>query len=255
MLKRISVIVLIVLVSACKAKKSVGELAANEELAATKVIQEHYKNELDFKTVNIRSSAKYKDDKQTQTVSADIRIIKNEKIWINVKFLGFPAAKALITPNRVRYYEKINNTYFDGNFELLSNWLGTDLDFQKVQNLLLGKALDDLTKTKYLASIEEEMYKLNEKKISATEKEFYFEAANFLVKKEKITQKKENRSLEVEYPSFTKQDKMFLPNQIFVKAIQEDQVTIAIQYKNITFDEDLNTSFSIPNGYDEVKIN
>lgn len=256
MLKRVSVFVLIVLLSACKTKKSVGELAANEELAAAKVIQEHYKNELDFKTVNIRSSAKYKDDKQTQTVSADIRIIKNEKIWINVKFLGFPAAKALITPNRVRYYEKINNTYFDGNFEVLSNWLGTDLDFQKVQNLLLGKALDDLTKTKYIASIEEEMYKLNEKKPSlSTEKEFYFEAANFLVKKEKITQQQENISLEVEYPSFTKQDGMFLPNEIFVKAIQEDQVTIAIQYKNITFDEDLNTPFSIPSGYDEVKIN
>lgn len=255
MLKKISLLIVITLLSSCKAKKSVGELAANEELAATKVIQEHYGNLQDFKTLNIRANAKYRDEKQMQSVSADIRIIRNEKIWINVKFLGFPAAKALITPDRVRYYEKINNSYFDGNFDMLSNWLGTDLDFNKVQNLFLGKALDDLTKTKYIASIEEEMYKLTEKEKSLTEKTFYFEAANFLVKKEKVSQKAENRSLEIEYPSFGKQNNMFLPNEILLKALQEDQVNIEIQYKNITFDEDLNTSFSIPSGYEEVKIN
>ena len=48
---------------------------------------------------------------------------------------------------------------------------------------------------------------------------------------------------------------MFLPNEIFLKAIQDDKVTIEIQYKNITFDEDLSMPFSIPSGYDEVKIN
>lgn len=256
MLKRISVFVLIVLLSACKAKKSVTELAANEELAATKVIQEHYKNKLNFKTINIRTTAKYEDDKNMQSVSADIRMIKDEKIWINVKFLGFPAAKALITPDKVSYYEKVNNTYFEGNFEVLSNWLGTDLDFQKVQNLLLGKALDDLSKTQYVANIEEDLYKLTEKiKSPSTEKEYYFEAANFLVKKEKVVQKIENRSLEINYPSFGKFNEMFFPNEIFLKAIQDDKVTIEIQYKNITFDEDLSMPFSIPSGYDEVKIN
>ena len=256
MLKRLSVFVLIVLLSACKAKKSVTELAANEELAATKVIQEHYNNELSFKTINIRASAKYEDDKNMQSVSADIRMIKDEKIWINVKFLGFPAAKALITPTKVSYYEKVNNTYFEGDFVVLSNWLGTDLDFQKVQNLLLGKALDDLSKTPYIASIEDDLYKLTEKiKSPSTEKAYYFEAANFLVKKEKVVQKTENRSLEINYPSFGKFNGMFLPNEIFLKAIQDDKVTIEIQYKNITFDEDLSMPFSIPSGYDEVKIN
>ena len=256
MLKRISVIVLIVLLSACKAKKSVTELAANEELAATKVVQEHYKNELNFKSINIRANAKYDDDKNMQSVSADIRIIKDEKIWINVKFLGFPAAKALITPEKVSYYEKVNNTYFEGDFVVLSNWLGTDLDFQKVQNLLLGKALDDLTTKQYIASIEEEMYKLTEKvKSPLTDKAFYFEAGNFLIKKEKVVQKSENRSLEIQYPSFGKFNGMFLPNEIILKAIQDDKVTIEIQYKSITFDEDLSMPFSIPSGYDEVKIN
>lgn len=250
-------LLLIVFFASCKSKKSVAELDADKVMAASKVIQGHYENTSGFKTVNIKSTAKYKDNDQTHSVTADIRIIKDQKIWINVKFLGFPAAKALITPTKVSYYEKINNTYFEGDFQVLSNWLGTDLDFQKIQNLLLGKAIDDLTKTIYIASVEDNFYKLTEKNssLSATEKQFYFEAANFLIKKEKIAQKQENRSLEIEYPSFTKLQGIFIPNEILLKAQQDEKVTIALQYKNVTFDENFSTSFSIPSGYEEVKIN
>ena len=49
-------------------------------------------------------------------------------------------AKALITPTKVSYYEKINNTYFEGDFSLLSNWLGTDLDFQKSSKFIPWKS-------------------------------------------------------------------------------------------------------------------
>lgn len=129
----------------CKTKQSVKEAAANESLVAAKIIEGHYENNKEFSTLNIRANAKYKDEKQSHSVTADIRIKKDEIIWINVKLLGFPVAKALITPDKVSYYEKINNTYFEGNFNLLSNWLGTELDFNKVQNLLIGNAIDDLT--------------------------------------------------------------------------------------------------------------
>jgi hypothetical protein len=39
---------------------------------------------------------------------------------------------------------KIKGTYFEGDFSALSQWLGTDLDYSKIQNLL--EALDDLKK-------------------------------------------------------------------------------------------------------------
>ena len=59
-------------------------------MAASKVIQQHYALPSDFKTINIRANAKYRDDKQSQSVSADIRIKKDEVIWVNVKFIGIP---------------------------------------------------------------------------------------------------------------------------------------------------------------------
>ena len=99
MKKIIIVFIGLTLLVSCKAKKSVLESAANESLAAAKIIDGHYENKKEFSTLNIRANAKYKDDKQSHSVTADIRIKKNEIIWINVKLLGFPVAKALITPN------------------------------------------------------------------------------------------------------------------------------------------------------------
>ena len=143
----------VLLLIGCKSKQMVATAAASDATEVSKIINGHYANETDFKTLNIKANAKYEDDKQSHSLNADIRIKKNEIIWINIKMIGFPVAKALITPTKVSYYEKINNTYFEGDFTMLSNWLGTDLDFTKVQNLFLGKAIDDLSKGKWISEI------------------------------------------------------------------------------------------------------
>ena len=188
-------------------------------------------------------------------MKADIRIKKDEIIWINIKFLGIPMAKAMITPTKVSYYEKINNTYFEGDFSMLSNWLGTDLDFQKVQNLFLGKAIDDLTKDKWVSEVIEKMFKLSLPNDSDVAKEFYFEGANYLLKKETINQASKNRNLEIRYPSYKEDKGMFLPNEINIKAEQKDKIAIDIEYKNTTFNENLSYPYSVPSGYTAVEIN
>jgi len=187
-------------------------------------------------------------------LNADIRIKKNEIIWVNIKILGFPVAKALITPTKVSYYEKINNTYFEGDFSMLSNWLGTDLDFQKVQNLFLGKAIDDLSKGNWISEINEKLFKLSQASTTDIAKEFYFEAANYLLKKETITQASQNRALEIQYPSYNQVERIFLPNAINIKATQKEKISIAIEYKNTTFNENLSYTYAIPSDYKAIQI-
>ena len=246
---------LIVFLIGCKSKQSVATVAANENTEVSKVIKGHYKNQHDFKTLSIRANAKYEDEKQSHSLNADIRIKKDEIIWINIKFLGIPMAKAMITPTKVSYYEKINNTYFEGDFSMLSNWLGTDLDFNKVQNLFIGKAIDDLTKDKWVSEVVEKMFKLSLPNDSDITKEFYFEGGNYLLEKETIAQTSQNLNLEIRYPSYKEEKGMFLPNEINIKAEQKDKVTIDIEYKHTTFNENLSYPYSVPSGYTAVEIN
>ena len=253
MRKLLVVFGLLFLVS-CKPKQVVAEQgAASENVALSKIISGHYANRKNFETLNIKANAQYEDAKQTQNVTAEIRIKKDEKILVIVRFLGITMAKALITPDKVSYYEKINGKYFEGNYKMLSNWLGTDLDFQKVQNLFLGMALDDLTKGHYEESIEDKLHKLKSV-TNGTEKEYLFEGANFLLKRETLTQKKEERSLEINYPSYKESPKGFMPLEIAIEAHQKEKVSIQIGYNSFTFNENLSFTYDVPEGYEQIFI-
>lgn len=243
----------VITLTSCKTKQAVvAEQAADAKVGVSSVATGHYANKKDFKTAYIRAGAKYKDSKQSHSMSAEIKILKDEKILISVRFLGITMAKALITPDRVSYYEKLGNKYFEGNYALLSNWLGTELDYAKVQNILLGVAMDDLTKNKYQESLENGLHKLVSIKGSVS-KQFLFESANYLLKQQSVAQAgQEPRSLVINYPAHKDWVKAKLPVEIKIEAEQKDKVTIDIDYDNITFDENLSFPYSVPEGFDQI---
>lgn len=255
MKKIIAVTALIILLVSCKTKQAVvTEGSAEEAKAAKEIIEGHYKNLKDFKTLYIKASARYQDNKQSQNVNAEIRIKKDEVILVSVRVLGVTVAKALITPTRVSYYEKLGKNYFDGNYELLSKWLGTELDFSKVQNMLLGRAMDNLKQGTYRASLENGMHKLASTKGDIT-KIFLFESAQYLLKNQIISQQgAEPRSVNVNYPAHVNHSKATLPSEIKIEATQKEKVNIDIEYNSVTFDEDISFPYEVPEGYDEIKL-
>lgn len=256
-MKKIIVIAIAMLsLVSCKTKQAaIAEGNAGEAKEVREIIDGHYKNVKDFKTLLIKASVDYKDKKTSQSINAEVRIKKDEIILVSVRFLGITMAKAIITPTRVSYYEKINNSYFDGNYAALSKWLGTELDYTKVQNMLLGNAIYDLNKGKYSASLENGQYKLQSMDRSAISKFFMFEGANYLLKTESIKQAgQEPRDLEISYPSYREYPKAVLPAGIKIEAVQKDKVNIGVEYNTITFDENLTFPYEVPEGFDQIFI-
>lgn len=254
-MKRISIVLILMVLVSCKSKQNiVTEQGVSEKVEVSKIIQGHYANKLDFQTASIRSTVGYDDGKTALSINCDIRIKKDETIMVTARALGLiTVAKALITPERVSFYSK-DGKYFDGDYRLLSKWLGTDLDFNKVQNLLLGRAIDDLTKAKYNVSIEGEKYKLKTKEGNNIIKEFLFEGANFLLKDQIVSQQNPLRSLEVNYPAYKSYDKATLPLSMNIDAYEKTKVKIEVSYNSISFDEKLNFPYTIPEGYEEIII-
>ena len=254
-MKKGIIFLMVLLIVSCKAKKTLAESDATGNLSVSTIINNNYNNKFDFSTLYIKANVIYKDDKNSQTVTADIKIKNNEKILVSVRFLGFTVAKALITPTEVKYYEKISGNYFEGNYAALSNWLGTDLDYNKVQNLLLGYAIDDLKSSKYEVAIVEKLFKLTDKKNQKTQKNYYFEAKNFTLKKQEIVQEIESRRLQVDYNEYSKVEDKIFPLTYKIEARQNTgRNTIDIEYKNITLNEDLTFPYNVPDGYDRIYI-
>ena len=241
----------------CKTKQlaTVAEGTAEGDRNSKEIIAGHYKNPENYKTLLIKADAAYKDSKQSLGFSTEIRIDKDKRILVMGRYLGFTVAKALITPEEVTYYVTLNNTYFKGNYEVLSRWLGTNLDYNKVQNLLTGEALYDLTKGSYKSSVEDGKYKLTGKESGDIIKEFLFEGSNYLLKKQHIAQGgQQPRSVDVTYPGHTEYPQAIVPVAVKIEAEQKDKVNIDIEYASVKFDEKLSFPYEVPEGYEQIFV-
>lgn len=236
----------------CKSKKALVDGEVNSTFTAKKIIDNHYKNELKFKTLSGRLKIDYSDGYSNQGFNVSLRMKKDKAIWISAP-LG--VLKAYITPDHVQFYNKLEREYFEGDFSYLSDLLGTELDFKKVQNLLIGNAVLDLREQKYAASILEDTYGLKPKAQNDLFKILFFlEPKNFKIASQEISQPWNKRFLSMQY-SYQKVNNEILPNKVAIKAITGDeQNTIDLDYKNVELNRDLNFPFRIPKGYKEIVL-
>src|SRR5690606_22384048 len=149
------------ILNSCKSTQALatGEIKSN--LSAKNIISNHYKNQLDFKTIRGRLKVDFEDGDTSQGFTLSLRMEKDKAIWLSATL---SMVKVLITPDRVSFYNKLDNTYFDGDFSYLSKLLGTELDFEKVQNLLIGQAIFNLKEEKYSATVASNNYLLKDRK-------------------------------------------------------------------------------------------
>ncbi len=242
---------LVLLLFNCKTSKTVSGGQANYNLSTKQLIKENAKQTPDFKTLQSKLKITYTQDGNTQTHSVSFRVKKDEKLWMSA---SFSIVKALITPDKVSFYNKLDNTYFEGDFAYLSKLLGTELDFVKVQNLLLGESLFNLEKASYKASVDDGVYVLQPKKQRELFELFLLlDPSYFKVKSQQITQPKEHRHLQIDYLSYQNVEKQMLPERLKIIAVESNEETIIdLEFKSVSLNEDLRFPFKIPSGFKAI---
>ena len=241
--------------TSCGTKKAkMGAVAPADEAVAA-VVASHYANEVDFETLQGRLAVKYETEERSQNVTVSFRMKKNDTIWMSGQLLGIPLAKVLITPNSVQFYEKITGTYFKGDFRLLSDLLGTPLDFQKVQNLLLGQTIYDLRQERYKLTESVRGYQLEPVNEGFLKKMFLLDAGNFKAVAQQLGQRRENRSVTVTYPEYKKIGDQIFPGEIKIVANEgPDNTNIDMKFRSVEFNVPVSFPFSIPSGYEEIEV-
>ena len=243
----------------CKTKKiatqtSDPKIVKNNSTAA-KTIEQFYLSKPNFKTIYIKADVDYKDNRQAQSVTADIKIEKDKNILLSVRFLGFTVAKALITPDKVQYYEKLGGKFFEGNYSTISQWLGTDLDFQKIQNMIIGQPFENLTKTKYEQKIVDQVIQLEPKTQIDVQSQYLFSQNPLLLVKQLFGQAENNRAINIDYRNHEQFLEGTMPKNIDILATQNAKNTsIKIELTKISFNEALTFSYSVPDGYEKMEI-
>lgn len=243
--------------TACGTKK--GGLVARSEsaglknLSAKSVIKNHYAASGNFKTLSGKMKIDYKSGSTSQGIPATFRMERDKTLWISV-FFGM--GKALITPDKIAFYSSVNKLSFEGDFTDLSNFLGTPLDFNMLQGLLLGEAALDLKQQRFNVEPTAQVYRLKPQKAQALFKLFVdIDSKNFKVAQTQISQGGSENNLSIQYPSYTEMDGLLLPSEIAVSAqTAKTETTVAISYKNISVNRSLSFPFKIPKGLKALEL-
>ncbi|MDN3491633.1 DUF4292 domain-containing protein [Winogradskyella bathintestinalis] len=246
--------VLIVLTVSCSSTKSVIESGvASDKLSAKQVIKQHEKHKADFKTMTARVSIDLIEGEKEQGHTFSLRMEKDKVIWLSAT-LGM--ARMMITPEKVRFYNKLDNEYFDGDYKLLSDVVGVDLDFLKVQNILLGQSIYDLKDAQHQVNVNGNSYALSPKDQDALMELFYLiNPSHFKMDSLQLQQQLKKRMLQVDYSSYQEVKKQIIPENIRIIAVDDtDQVTITLHFKSVSLNGDVRFPFNIPAGYKEIEI-
>lgn len=246
-------LMLLAIVFSCKSAKTIGNGEANFKLSTRQLIKENAKQAANFRTLQARLKITYTQKGKSQTHTVSFRAKKDEALWISATF---SVIRALVTPEKVSFYNKLDKTYFDGDYKYLSDLLGTELDFEKVQNLLLGETIYNMTSGDYKATVDEESYIVQPKKQRELFEIFFLlNPSNFKVKSQQISQPKEYRHLQIDYLSYQDVEKQIIPERIKVIAVEaSEEMLVELEMKNVSLNEELRFPFKIPSGFKAIEL-
>ena len=256
-MKHFKFLYLILLVSVAMGCRSAKSLTATgsikENMTAKQLIKENKKQTADFKTLQAKVKIDYSEGDKSNGVSVTLRIEKDKFIWLSAP-LG--AARAMITPDKVQFYNKLENEYFDGDYSLLSDLLGIELDFEKVQNLLLGEMIFDVKDEPFTVSNNEVSYVLQPENQKSIFEIFYLlNPGHFKLDSQQLSQSLQKRVLQVDYKRYQLVNKEIIPEIINIDAVEDtSEIKIDLEYKSVTLNEEVRFPFEIPSGYKEIQI-
>nr|WP_321221238.1 DUF4292 domain-containing protein [uncultured Psychroserpens sp.] len=237
---------------ACKSSQSiVANGKIDTKLTAKQLIRENGKRDAKFNTLQAKVKIDIIDGLKESSYTINLRMERDKTIWLNAT-LGL--ARAMITPDRVQFYDKINDQYFDGDYKLLSDLLGVELNFDKVQSLLIGESLYNLKDDTYVISNDETSYILQPKNQNALLELFLlFNPSHFKMDSQQLLQPLKKRFLQIDYTGYQEVEKQILPQTVKIIAVEDsEELNVLMEYKSVTVNEEVRFPFKIPSGFEEI---
>lgn len=252
--KLCALLFLLILSIGCRSTKTLTATAdVDKNMTAKQIIRENAKQGVRFKTLQAKVRIDYTDGDKSNGTTVTLRMEKDKVIWMSAPLA---IARVMITQDSVKFYDKLNNQYFDGDFSLLTRLLGTDIDFEKIQNIFLGEPIFNLKDDTYVTVANEESYVLQPKDQRALFELFFLVNPGFFkLDSQQLYQPKEKRMLQIDYKKYQGVSKQIFPENIRIIAVEKnDEIIIDLDFKAISLNGEVRFPFNIPSGYKEIEL-
>lgn len=255
--KLLTVFMLFLIVS-CSAKKALSPEIKIPQIKNSKLVKEYKANsfkQAEINTVKIDGKMSSRIGNSSQKLGLSFRIAKGEKIWVSGDFLGIPVVKMLIEKDRVRYYNKIDKTYFDGSFDFIEQLIGIEVSYAVLEKLLVGDVILDIEKNRFNVNVKENSYHIYNTKTRG----YYMEGAiypfTFKTKSQIIEHIFEDESFSISYNTYQEVDAFLFPKETSIRAKKRGKESIiTINYNDVKFNEKLSFPYKVPKDCDKQVV-
>ncbi len=259
---------LLLLLGSCSPARKIMKAPIKEE-GADYLFSKLKEKELKYTWLSAKFSADYSNNGKKNSFNGQIRIREDSLIWISLTpMLGIEAVRLMISQDSVKMINRLNDTYFIGDYEYVNRFLNTNIDFDLLQAFLLGNDLQFYEDGKFRASIDHGEYKLSTgerhklKKFVRSSQEnlkifiqnIWLDPDNFKITHADVKEiRRENIKLESTYGSFEQMEDQLFPRKMTYIIWADHTIRVAVDFSKMTINVPLQFPFKIPGSYQPVK--
>ena len=258
---------IIILLASCNPQRKVFKAPLKEE-GAEYIFTKLKEHELKFDWFNAKFSADYQNKNSRMSLNGQIRIRKDSLIWISFSpMLGIEAIRIMISQDSIKFMNRMNDTYFFGDYDYLNKFLNTNIDFDILQSFLLGNDLSFYENGKFRASIEDYCYKLSTADRSKLKKfvrnsqenlkiliqNIWLDPVSFKIVHADVKEiRRDNIKLDATYDKFENIDNQLFPSKMNYKIAADNMIFVESDFSKITINVPLQFPFKVPASYKKI---
>lgn len=258
----------------CTSKKhlSSGKISSEVTRLNTAGLTTLFKGVLDhqfnFQTLSARGKGFLTiNEKDQYDIQLQLRMEQGKSIWMSVTtFLGMEAVRVLITKDSVQVINRLESVYFQDSFDVIQELSGGQLDFEGLQQLLLGNVPRDLPSENITYAVRAAQFtilrvssKVNEAEIRINP---VFRVATYMIQDQfsdialaenAVDSTIGQNRIEINHGYHADYSIPELPNRTSI-LLESSKTKLAttLDYSRVEIDGPVSVPFSIPKGYKQI---
>lgn len=257
-----------IFITSCKVREKTTEKKISLDNKSARTLLAYLKqNEFRGEWLSAKFNTDVTIDSSKTSFGVSLRTRKDSAIWMSISpALGIEVARAIATKDSLKFINRLNSTYFIGDYNYISKLLHTELDFYMLQSLLVGNSVEFYEEDEKLRSaIDDHKYLLSTirkrrlKKVIERNKELkdpvqsiWLEPGTYKIARILFNDFGANRTFDAKFEHFEKIDSLYFPHKISFDIKAEKKISMSLEYSKITINKPLTFPFSIPEKYDPI---
>ena len=222
-------------------------------------------NKLSFNNLSAKLSLTYNNNKSTTRLKGQLRMREDSILWISFSpAMGIEAARLILTRDSIKFINRLNKTYFLGEYQMLDTLISTTIDYIIIQSMILANELPYYKLDNYNVKADDNMYLLTMVKKRKVKRKIkkgnsptnviiekvWLDPVNFRMRRVEMNEiGNEKKKLIVQYDDYRQVEGKMFPFKIKISVFSDNDLVIDVDYSKVHFGETMRFPFRIPSKY------